>query len=422
MKTLPIITWILILCLSGFMRGQAQSITLTFSGIKDGQAVALNRIEIQNLDKGCDTTLYYPNSSLTLQPMGIGNRLSDPDGFTLFQNVPNTAGGQTVIRIFQPEKGHISVVVTELTGRQVASFSGELSRGYHAFNFVPGSSETYIFSAERAGVRQSIRIISGPHSVNRSCLLSYTGTASIAATMKTTFLAGGFIFSLGDHLRFTGHYGTFTSVIEDTPQSNSTYTFDFSPAANSCPGNPTVTYGGQVYHTVQIGTQCWFRENLNIGTRINGSQDQTNNGIIEKYCYGDNEANCNTYGGLYQWDELMQYVSTEGAKGLCPDGWHIPTDAEWSTLTTYLGGESVAGGKMKEAGTSHWASPNAGATNSSGFTALPGGSRYYGGNFVNLTYNAYFWSSSQYDDSIAWYRNLYYDNEIVFRYYYYYKT
>jgi uncharacterized protein (TIGR02145 family) len=175
---------------------------------------------------------------------------------------------------------------------------------------------------------------------------------------------------------------------------------------------------GKTYNTVLIGTQCWFLQNLNVGTRINGSQNQTNNGIIEKYCYSDNEANCNTYGGLYQWDELMQYVSTEGAKGLCPDGWHIPTDAEWSTLTTYLGGESVAGGKMKEAGTSHWASPNTGATNSSGFTALPGGYRDSDGSFYLLTYYAYFWSSSQYDATYAWYRGLNYNYEFVGRYYY----
>ncbi len=140
-----------------------------------------------------------------------------------------------------------------------------------------------------------------------------------------------------------------------------------------CPGMPTFTYGGQVYNTVLIGTQCWMKENLNIGTRIDGSQDQTNNGIIEKYCYNDDDNNCTTYGGLYQWHEIMQYVTTEGTQGICPSGWHMPTNTEWVTLTDYLGGESVAGGKMKEAGYSHWLSPNIGATNQTGFTALPGG-------------------------------------------------
>ena len=85
---------------------------------------------------------------------------------------------------------------------------------------------------------------------------------------------------------------------------------------------------GQIYNTVQIGTQCWMAENMNIGTRINGSGDQTNNGTIEKYCYDDNEANCDTNGGLYQWNEMMQYTTMEGAQGICPAGWHIATDAE----------------------------------------------------------------------------------------------
>ena len=154
-----------------------------------------------------------------------------------------------------------------------------------------------------------------------------------------------------------GNQVTCTTVADGTP----------------CPGMPTFTYGGQVYNTVQIGTQCWMKENLNIGTRIDGSQDQTNNGIIEKYCYNDDDNNCTTYGGLYQWHEIMQYVTTEGTQGICPSGWHMPTNTEWVTLTNYLGGESVAGGKMKEAGYSHWLSPNTGATNQTGFTALPSG-------------------------------------------------
>jgi len=80
------------------------------------------------------------------------------------------------------------------------------------------------------------------------------------------------------------------------------------PAGLPCPGMPTVVYGGQTYNTVQIGTQCWLKENLNIGTKIPGTQNQANNGTIEKYCYNNDEANCAIYGGLYQWNEMMQYV------------------------------------------------------------------------------------------------------------------
>ena len=175
-----------------------------------------------------------------------------------------------------------------------------------------------------------------------------------------------------------------------------------------------VSYEGKTYNTVQIGTQCWFKENLNVGTRINGSQDQLDNGIKEKYCYNDLESNCDVYGGLYQWNEMMQYSTTPGVQGICPTGWHLPTDAEWTTLTDYLGGENVAGGKMKEAGTAHWLSPNTGATNSSGFTALPGGYRTSNGNFHLLTLNALFWSSTENASISAWGRNLDYNGEFVF--------
>ena len=185
-------------------------------------------------------------------------------------------------------------------------------------------------------------------------------------------------------------------------------------------GNPiTDSRDGKTYNTVLIGTQCWFAQNLNVGTRINGSVEQTDNSVIEKYCYGDNDANCDVYGGLYQWNELMQYLITEGVQGICPTGWHLPSDAEWTTLTTFLGGESVAGGKMKEAGYVHWASPNTGATNSSGFTALPGASRSNTGNFASLTAFAYIWSSSQNDATNAWYRSLGYNHGGVNRYSYY---
>jgi len=123
------------------------------------------------------------------------------------------------------------------------------------------------------------------------------------------------------------------------------------PAGSPCPGNPTIVYGGQTYNTVQIGAQCWLKENLNIGTKINGTVNQNNNSIIEKYCYGDLESNCNIYGGLYQWNEMMQYVTTAGVQGICPAGWHVPTDDQWATVATFLGGEGLAGGKMKSTGT-----------------------------------------------------------------------
>ena len=185
-----------------------------------------------------------------------------------------------------------------------------------------------------------------------------------------------------------------------------------SACASSC-SEVTDSRDGRTYNTVLIGTQCWFAENLNMGTKVIGSAAQINNGIIEKYCYNDDENNCKTYGGMYQWDEAMQYSTLEVAQGICPEGWLLPSDADWATLAEFLGGEEIAGGKVKEKDTIHWASPNAGATNSSGFTALPGGYKSDDGNFYNLTNYAYFWSSTQSDATYAWDRYLAYYTECL---------
>ena len=183
---------------------------------------------------------------------------------------------------------------------------------------------------------------------------------------------------------------------------------------------------GKSYPTVLIGSQCWMAANLDVGTRIDGLHNQTDNSIIEKYCYANNDANCTDYGGLYQWDEMMQFVTTEGVQGICPSGWHIPTDAEWCTLenevdagtiscsTTGLRGTD-AGGNLKESGTNHWTSPNTGATNSSGFTALPGGYRLMGGSFHQMGNYGYWRSSSEFSEDDSWRRVLYYNYSNVGR-------
>jgi uncharacterized protein (TIGR02145 family) len=147
--------------------------------------------------------------------------------------------------------------------------------------------------------------------------------------------------------------------------------------------NPLITYGivkdqdGNAYKTVNIGNQVWMAENLRT-TKFNDNKtiplvkDSTawSNLITPGYCCYDNDAETylSLYGALYNW-----YAVNTGK--LCPEGWHVPSDEEWITLRTYLGGEELAGGKMKESGISHWQSPNAGATNQSGFTAIPGGVR-----------------------------------------------
>lgn len=160
----------------------------------------------------------------------------------------------------------------------------------------------------------------------------------------------------------------------------------------------TVTYGGKTYNGVIIGMQCWMDENLDYGTMITGTQDQSNNQVVEKYCYENLTENCTSYGGLYQWGEMVQYLNgasnttswspAPGApvQGICPTGWHLPSYSEFHQLETYLGGPNEAGGKLKEEGTYHWVSPNIGATNETEFEALPGGWRENTGPFNQMAF------------------------------------
>lgn len=173
---------------------------------------------------------------------------------------------------------------------------------------------------------------------------------------------------------------------------------------------------GNVYNTVTIGSQVWTKENLRVTHYRNGDPitkvaltSTWNTMTTEAFCWYNNDSTANSqlYGALYNW-----YAVNDNRK-IAPAGWHVPTDAEWTTLENYLGGLTVAGGKLKEAGLTHWASPNTNATNSSGFTALPSGYRYSSGVFDVMTYNALYWTATEQNLYYSKYRYLTYMSEAV---------
>jgi len=183
----------------------------------------------------------------------------------------------------------------------------------------------------------------------------------------------------------------------------------------------------QIYLSVQIGDQCWMAENLNIGYLIPGNQDMTDNGVIEKYCYAYDNSACDEKGGLYQWDEMMQYKTIQGEQGICPDGWYIPSDEDWKILegtvdSQYPVGDPVwdiEGWRGFDVGLnlkfiSDWFSFGNG-TNDFGFSALPGGYRMNDGNYSGYSTSAYFWSSTEKGNDYAWSRALFYSNNDVNR-------
>ena len=212
--------------------------------------------------------------------------------------------------------------------------------------------------------------------INVGNVLSYTQTGLTGATKKNSYIY--VVTSCGNSLI----PATLTEITQAAP---------CSPA--------TVDYDGQTYNTLQIGSQCWMKENMNIGTRIAGSTNQTNNSILEKYCFNDADSNCTIYGGLYQWDEAMQYVTTDGAQGICPTGWHVAKKTDWDALVTLaanLKGAGLAGILLKEAGYNHWqsASNSMVGTNEFGFSALGAGYRNSSGAWTSYKQYGLFWHST----------------------------
>jgi uncharacterized protein (TIGR02145 family) len=217
--------------------------------------------------------------------------------------------------------------------------------------------------------------------------------------------------------------------ISGTPTSVGTANFDLIIAGQNCKVSvqvadnssqqPTSGYGPNItdvenntYKTVYIGTQQWMGENLKVskysdGTTIPNFTENTQweNSTTGAWAYYNNDvANNAKYGKLYNWSAASSI--TNGNKNVCPTGWHVPTDDEWTVLMDYLGGSSVAGGKLKEAGTSSWNSPNTDATNTSLFTGLPGGHRLYFGDYFNFGGYSYWWSTTENFSGNAWGRRL----------------
>jgi uncharacterized protein (TIGR02145 family) len=216
---------------------------------------------------------------------------------------------------------------------------------------------------------------------------------------------------------------TYHFRVKAVNSTGTTYGTDLSFTTTPMAANTVSDVDGNIYNTVNIGTQIWMKENLkttkyNDGSSIPLVPDTWQGMTTPAYCWQNNDESTNKpiYGAIYNW-----YTVNTGK--LCPTGWHVPSDAEWTILTDFLGGVSVAGGKLKEAGTVHWTSPNTGATNESGFTGLPGGSRTgefgYGLGFSNPGINGVWQSATIISGSTIWRRYLTNSNTVVIRDYSY---
>jgi uncharacterized protein (TIGR02145 family) len=377
----------------------------------------LDSILVMNWTSGGDTTIYFPDNVLVLGSTSL-NEIGGQG--PVLRNQPNPFAGATDILVSTRNSGQALLTVYDATGREVAAYDGSLALGQHRFRFTATTPGVHVLTVSQGAERATHRLVATAGEPSATGL-TYAGGTRIDGMAKSDRVL--FTWTPGDALRYIG-YATDAGVvhsaaIEEVPVATATRTFELF-AGLACPEAPTVTdIDGNVYRTVQIGGQCWTAENLRTTTYANGDPipNVTDSTAWTELTTGawvhyDNNASYeNPYGKLYNWYAVLD------PRNVCPTNWHVPTDGEWTVLTDYLGGESVAGGKMKSTGTQYWQDLNTGATNESGFSGLPGGFRYYSnGTFNFLGYNGYWWSASESGAENAWYRTLSTYNAGIYRY------
>ncbi len=395
--------------------GQKPIMELTFTAENSGQYVPMDSIIIENITQGGDTTLYAPDTTLSLEyNVGINETDLSKNSFSVSQNYPNPFKGKTEIYLYLPDKEHIRISVRDILGSQLANYENTFNRGNHSFTFYSGDNKYYLLTVTGNQTSKTIKMLNaGNHKAGTGeCKIVYTGHKGNAVGFKSRELLNDFGFNLGDELKYTCYTGVEETEITDSPAGSQTYTFQFD-GWTPCPGMSTVTdIDGNIYNTVQIGNQCWMKENLKTTTYRNGTAipNVTNNINWQNlttgaYVWYDNDISWKEpYGALYSW-----YATVE-TNGLCPTGWHVPTNDEWTALTDFIGGTaSPHGNELKSCRqvnspsgegcntTEHprWAESNENGTDDYGFSGLPGGLRENDSGFYYMGYFGIWWSSTE---------------------------
>jgi uncharacterized protein (TIGR02145 family) len=370
----------------------SQSYEISFAG--KGAATTVDSVIVENLTQGTTESLGGNDILSLVVTIGLDEMEADNEDHILVY--PNPATGTCQIGFETAFPGNTTFTLFDIAGKKIWLSQEKLAAGFQSFSLSGLHNGLYTLKITSDKYSHSVKIIS-MNSENGQVELRHIGTSEKNKDQKAFEGPGNkaglkkdssvieMPYTTGDILKFRGRSGVHRAITMLVPTGNQVVTFTF----NKCTDDED-----QNYATVQIGSQFWVAENLNAGVRINSFAEQVNNGILEKYCLYDDEANCDSYGALYQWDEMMAYEPVEGARGACPHGFHVATATEWATMVDYLGGEAVAGGKLKEAGFNHWNYPNEGATDASGFNGLPGGYVNPDGSFANQNNTADVWTSS----------------------------
>jgi uncharacterized protein (TIGR02145 family) len=360
-----------------------------------GIVTNIDSVCIKNITQGTSVTL-AGTDILHLGTVGMTDSKMQNEKIQTF---PNPMNGQAELIFNALQAGKMQLTIFDISGKEILHFTNYSSQGIQILKINGLNDGMYILNIIGGSYFYTTKLISH-NTISNEPQIKYMSNEKPGIILKTSKEIESTInmaFKNGDNLCFVGFSGIYKDTINDIAIASKTITFNFE-------GNNSITdIEGNVYHSVTIGTQIWLAENLKTtkfkdGTDIPLVTDTLWSYInTPGYCwYENNEATYkNPYGAMYNWYAV-------NTTKLCPNGWHVPNSTEWSTLINYLGKDS-AGGKLKEAGTTHWNSPNTGATNQSGFTALPGGLRGNSGLFFGMGNGSYWWSATEGYGNIAVY-------------------
>ncbi len=435
----------LVMVLIGFSVN-AQITTLTFSG-KDANNnyVRLDSVVISNITKSWQETIYYPDTILVLGGIGI-EEYRTISRFALSQNIPNPFNGVSDFSLQLPEDNAVTISVYDLNGRKITELQQTLSRGIHVFRVFLSVPQTYLLSVDGGTDHASVKIINtGNAAKNRVEYLSGGNEMPITYQLKSAKGETDNPFDLGDSMEYVGYATNNGAEIESevirqiqTGSENLELIFSLVEDGQPCPGTPTLADAdGNTYNTVQIGIQCWMKENLRVTQYPTNTNiplgDSTSYSIAYRYFPDNDSSNVSTYGYLYNWIAVMggsgsSSANPSGVQGICPTGWHVPSDAEWTQLTDYVSSQSqyvcgsdstlIAKALASQIGWDNSSGSELGDmpsnNNATGFSAMPAGE--YNGFYFGFSRYAFFWTATQYDYFLAYYRNLYYLRPRVKRY------
>lgn len=329
------------------------TITLKFTGHDIyGNYARLSQVRITNHTKGWQETLTWPDTVLVLQN-SVGIREDVPSGdFELLPNIPNPFNGETDVRLRTGISGEVVMRVFDLIGKEETSFSSVCEPGDHHFRVKLNTANIYLLTAVCNGKSSSIKMVnSGTSGINSIEYINEEKTAT--GPSKGTVTRP---FNIGDEMEYIGYCDlTNGTTVQSTPMTQNllysqTIPLLFQVSTNGdgypCAETASVTdYDGNVYATVKIGNQCWMKENLRTTRYADGSliSTSTSPSTTTAYCFSPNLADSMIpmYGRLYNWAAVMHgsdgsTSNPSGVQGVCPTGWHVPSDAEWIQLKSYV--------------------------------------------------------------------------------------